>query len=517
MKYALLVCVACFAGNVDAQTNLLTPNSQSAVADSGGNTRAIASGDYDGDGDQDLYLSNFGEDNMLFVNHGNGTFEPLAAEVAMTDGGFTFHSAWGDMDGDGDLDLATANGHVVNNGLFKNLRPFGAVLTPQFQKMNSSVVCNDAGESYAVTWGDMDNDGDQDLLFANQLEPTFYYDNQGAGNFAKVSSGPVVTDNRPSRDICVGDLDGDGDLEIALANSNDLENFVYFNQGGLQGGSTGAFLPMTADIVATETNKTFGVSMADFDGDGDLDFFCCNRKGQLNTLYSNDGSGSFTLASAQAPAQDGGDSYHAAWGDLEGDGDLDLFVANKEEDNFLYMNMGGSLQRVASSPAITDAGDSRHAVFTDVNLDGVMSLVVANTSGENNLVYDNTASPWDNLGLAYQPVPNAAEPRLSGAGTMKVATLVTLFAQDFPANSVVTVVAGLSRVDMPFRGGVLVPAPDVLVPGFASDSDGEFEVSFTLPHNVPVGTKLYFQGWVPEALSPTGLVSTNGLEATSSN
>lgn len=514
MKIAFLLCAACLVGDIEAQTNLFQPNTDSAVANSGGNTRAMAPGDFDGDGDVDLYVSNFGEDNVLFVNHGDGSFQLLPTEAALTDGGFTFDAAWGDMDGDGDLDLATANGNVVNNGLFKNRSTPGVAASPQFEKMSSSVVCNNAGESYAVAWGDLDGDGDQELLFANKLEPAFYYDNQGAGFFAAVSAGSVVTDNGPSRDVSLGDLDGDGDLEIALANSNDLQNFVYINQGGTQGGVEGSFAAMAADPIATETNNTYGVSMVDFDGDGDLDFFCCNRNGQLNTLYANDGSGSFSLASTQHPAQDGGDSYHAAWGDFEGDGDIDLFVANRNEANFLYMNDGTTLQRVTVSPVVSDGGDSRHATVGDLNLDGVMSLVVANTSGEDNFVYDNMASPWTDLGLAYQPIPNTSEPRLSGSGTLKPNTLVTLHTQDAPSNGLVTLVVGLTRIDMPFRGGVLVPAPDVVLSGLNSDSEGTLEVLFSMPLGVPAGTDIYLQGWAVEALSPTGLVSTNGLQAT---
>ena len=110
---------------------------------------------------------------------------------------------------------------------------------------------------------------------------------------------------------------------------------------------------------------------------------------------------------------------------------------------------------------------------------------------------------------------NTPDPRLSGAGPLKPNTLVTLFAQDVPANGLVTLVAGLVRIDLPFRGGVLVPAPDLVLPGFASASDGSLEVSFLLPHNVPMGTDFYLQGWAAEPLSPTGLVSTNGLQATS--
>jgi len=164
---------------------------------------------------------------------------------------------------------------------------------------------------------------------------------------------------------------------------------------------------------------------------------------------------------------------------------------------------------------VSGSGDSRHAAFADLNNDGVMSLIVANTSGENNTVYDNSASPWADLGLAFQPMPNTAEPRLSGAGPLKPNTVVTLFAQDVPANGLVTLVAGLVRIDLPFRGGVLVPSPDLVVPGFVSDSSGNFEAGFLLPHNVPMGTDFYLQGWAAEPLSPTGLVSTNGLQATS--
>jgi hypothetical protein len=514
MRIAFVLCVACLAGVLDAQTNLLQANTSSVLSGGAGSTRTVAPADFDGDGDLDVFLANSGEDNMLFVNHGNGTFEELAPEVITTDGGFTFHAAWGDMDGDGDLDLATANGNSMNNGLFKNLRELGFVITPQFVKQTASPVCNDAGASYAVAWGDVDGDGDNDLLFANKLEPTFYYDNQGGGSFVSITTGPLVTDNGPSRDICLGDLDGDGDLEIVLANSNDLANFFYVNQGGTQGGVEGTFAALTGDPVVAELTKTFGASMGDFNGDGALDLFFSNRKGQLNTLYANDGSGGFTLAASQHPAQDGGDSYHGTWGDIEGDGDMDLFVTNRDGANFYYMNDGANLQRVAMSPAVSDGGDSRHAAFADLNADGFLSLVVANTLGEDNFVYDNLVAPWQSLGLAFQPVPGADEPFLSGSGTLLAATVATLFVQDAPANAVITLVVGLSRIDMPFRGGVLVPAPDVVVSGFTSDANGDFSVNFAVPTGAPVGTQIFLQSWVQEALSPTGLVSSNGLEAT---
>lgn len=513
MRIPLPLYVACLAGALNAQINLLQANTTSEVCLVGGNTRTIAPADFDGDGDIDVFLCNFGEDNILFVNHGNGTFGELASEAITTDGGSTYHAAWGDMDGDGDLDLATANGSAMNNGLFKNRCDLGPKVVPQFSKLTVSAVCNEAGESYAVAWGDVDGDGDQDLLFANRFEPTFYYDNQGGGRFRSVSRGPLVMDNGPSRDLCLGDLDGDGDLEVALANSNDLANFVYLNQGGIQDGVEGTFEALTGDPVAAELTKTYGVSMADFDGDGDIDLFFSNRKGQLNTLYENNGSGAFTLAASQHPAQDGGDSYHATWGDLESDGDIDLFVANKDGANFYYMNDGSNLERVILSPAVTDGGDSRHAAFVDLNVDGALELLVANALGENNFVYDNTASPWLNLGLAFQPTPTASEPCMSGAGTLLSATVATLFVQDAPANALVSLVAGVNRIDMPFQGGILVPAPEILVPGFVSDANGDLNVTLAVPFGVPAGTLVFLQSWIQDVLSPVGLVSTNGLEA----
>jgi enediyne biosynthesis protein E4 len=128
-------------------------------------------GDYDNDGDQDLFVANNGQNNELFQNSGNGTFVKITEGIQSNDKGFSFGCTWADYDNDGDLDLFVSNswsGANLNNFLYKNqLTETG---TASFEKINDTYVTNDGGWSYGNSWGDYDQDGDLDLLVAKCSE-----------------------------------------------------------------------------------------------------------------------------------------------------------------------------------------------------------------------------------------------------------------------------------------------------------------------------------------------------------
>ena len=216
------------------------------------------------------------------------------------------------------------------------------------------------------TEGILDNDGDLDLFVANIhaliLDPNnFLYRNDGSGNFVKITNGPVVNDGGDSRSSGWGDFDNDGNLDLFVANgifeNNDdffeeENNFLYRNDG------SGSFVKFTTGPVANDGGVSFGSSWGDFDNDGTLDLFVTNALGN-NFLYRNDQDTGFIKITSGPVANDGGSSFGSSWGDIDNDGDLDLFVANFGGNNFLYRNdQEVDFLKITNGPAVNDGGFS---------------------------------------------------------------------------------------------------------------------------------------------------------------
>ena len=218
------------------------------------------------------------------------------------------------------------------------------------------------------------------------------YTNDGDGSFSKVISGAVVTDGDSSRGCAWGDYDNDGDLDLFVSNA-DQNNFLYTNNGD------GSFSKVISGEVVTDVGDSFGCAWSDYDNDGDLDLFVSNLTGN-NYLYTNDGDGSFTKVISGEVVTDGGASHACAWGDYDNDGDLDLFVSNfAMSNNSLYTNDGdGSFSKVISGAVVTDGDSSRGCAWGDYDNDGDLDLFVSN-DGQNNFLYTNNGNGnnWLNI------------------------------------------------------------------------------------------------------------------------
>ena len=274
---------------------------------------SLAWGDYDSDGDLDLVVAGelYGNDvARIYRNDGEGVFVDSGAGLV---GVRQAAVAWGDYDGDGDLDLA------VSGITWVSYRGFVAVSKVH---RNDSGSFTDVGAPLfglrlgSIAWADFDNDGDLDLLItgATYEEPlyalTILYRND-AGSFRDVYTGlPGVF----SSSIAWGDYDNDGDLDLAMCGTPGAGMFtgIYRNDGG------GIFTDIQAGLTAVASGS---LAWGDYDHDGDLDLAVCGNG--TAQVYRND-SGSFIDIHAELP---GASVSSLAWGDYDGDGDLDLALS----------------------------------------------------------------------------------------------------------------------------------------------------------------------------------------------
>lgn len=182
--------------------------------------------DVDGDMDLDLFVCReLGQNEFLYKNEGNGYFVKITDSPLVNAGGETWSASWGDYDNDGDADVFLANHSAQANRLFRN--DGGFVFTP----VSESFFSGETGYHASSGWGDYDNDGDLDLYVTQSYVPPDFtqklvnklYRNMlmetGSANFEKITAGAQVSDSGYSFGFAWGDADNDGDLDLAVANT----------------------------------------------------------------------------------------------------------------------------------------------------------------------------------------------------------------------------------------------------------------------------------------------------------
>jgi hypothetical protein len=307
--------------------NVLFRNDDGAFADAGRDLLAVtdssagtAWADADNDGDLDLFLATTGQD-RLFLNGGSGAFVAgVGPSTPETSQGLSV--AWADYDRDGFVDLYVANGALQPKTLYRNLG--GGVLEDV-----TPALLADTGPGRGVAWGDYDDDGDQDLYVSNRGAPNRIYRNEGDGTFADPLL-PLLED--PGFGYAVDWVDIDNDLDLDLSLVNNGPNQLFRNEGG------GLFTDVTAASGAwPDSSFGHGSAWADFDADGDVDFYLVNNNA-ANRMLRNDGDGVFVDAPGAAPLLIDAGGNAAAAADYDGDGDLDLYVTNDWTGNRLFRN-----------------------------------------------------------------------------------------------------------------------------------------------------------------------------------
>lgn len=378
-----------------SQTTFTKITTGSIVSD-GGESWGCSWGDYDGDGKQDLVVvnRNVSLDVHIFIYHneGSGVFTRVVSNALLNDSAKYTTASFGDYDNDGKLDIFFSTFNNQNNMLYHN-EGNGA-----FTKITTGIIVNDGGASNNSSWIDFNNDGKLDMCVTNYGQRRFLYQGDGQGGFTKITTGPFVNDISGSISSSWGDYNNDGLLDVYVANNGTIiGNYFYKNDGA------GNFTKMTSLNITTDTTKSFSSSWGDYNNDGYQDLFVAADGSRNNALFRNNKDGSFTNETSSVIALDQY-SVMGNWADYDNDGFQDLFVSRwQNQNNLLYHNNGnGSFTKITTGNIVNDHGNSFGCAWADYDNDGDMDLVVANINNENNFLYRNNAvsensNKWINI------------------------------------------------------------------------------------------------------------------------
>lgn len=281
----------------------------------------VAWADADNDGDLDVYIARFGND-VLWRNDGGGTFTNMSAGLPASpeDG----HGVvWGDYDADGDVDLYVANRDSAANHLLRN--------DGNFQFINLAVGdVRGFAAAVAASAADVDGDGDLDLLSTafDDFGVATLLENTGLMTFVDITPASLRTNMAWSEGTAWGDYDNDGDFDLVVARSNpNLPNRLFLNNG------SGQFVDVSGGAIL-DVNYDRGVAWWDFDNDGDLDVSASGD--DSHRLLRND-DGDFSPATPPSMVYSG-IGHGLAWADYDNDGDLDMAFADFATGVNLFRN-----------------------------------------------------------------------------------------------------------------------------------------------------------------------------------
>jgi predicted nucleotidyltransferase len=349
-----------------------------------------ATGDYDGDGDLDLFITSFGPE-TLYRNNGDGTFADVTKEAGVTDELWSTSAAFVDYDKDGDLDLFVAN--YVDFTLPGN--------KPCADPVGARDYCSPR---------------------VYHPVPDRLYRNNGNGTFTNVSEpAGIIKADGAGLGVSTGDYNGDGWLDLYVANDatpNQLwinrRNGTFADEGMISGSAVNA---------TGNPEGSMGIGSGDFDADGDEDLFVTNIIGETFVLYENDGRGNFEDVRARVglgrptAASTG---FGTDWLDYDNDGRLDLFITNGAVNiietqrgqptpfrmkNQLFHNRGdGSFEETtgAAGPSFAREEIGRGAAFGDIDNDGDIDVLVSNNGGPPRLLLNQASASNKSLQVRLQ-------------------------------------------------------------------------------------------------------------------
>jgi hypothetical protein len=390
---------ALYHNNHDGTFTDVTDKAGVACGKMGDFGMGAAAGDYDGDGWQDLYVTNYGR-NVLFHNKGNGTFAEVTDTAGVAAPNWSTCAVWFDYDNDQKLDLFVSS-FVQYSG-------------------NGTIFCGDnrIGRRYYCV----------PRVF--KPRPSYLFHNEGGGNFADVSGASGIAGSLgKSFGVVATDVNNDGLMDLFVANDT-LANFLFINKGKGKFEEAG-LLSGVAYSDSGAPRSGMGVDSTDFDGDGWQDLFVANIDQELFSLYQNQKD----LTFVDKPGEIGqATRLLSGWGlkffDYDNDGDPDLILANGHPDDMveiqslkvkykepllMFENENGKYRNVSatSGAAFTKDWPARGLSVGDYDNDGDLDVLIIN-NGEAPILLRNDGGNKNNW-LGLQLVSTKSNPGAVGA------------------------------------------------------------------------------------------------------
>jgi len=318
---------------------------------------------------------------------GRGVFIPHPTTPVFGTSHSSFASAMGDLDGDGDLDAVVANAVSASSSA-----PATVWVSDGAGRFSPHPTQPTFGFQYSngIAMGDLDDDGDLDVILANKTSAESVWLNDGAGRFTAHPTRPSF-DAGMAVEIALGDLDRDGDLDAVAAAWDSNGETVWLNDGA------GVFSPHPS-VPKFGTTEGRVVQLGDLDGDGDLDAVVGKAYNLADQVWVNNGAGGFS-PHPTTPSFGGMNTNDLDLGDVDGDGDLDVVIAQWDQASAaaawsdapeqVWLNDGqGNLTPHPTTPFF-GAGLSQDIALGDLDGDGDLDAMVANITNQPETVWLN--------------------------------------------------------------------------------------------------------------------------------
>jgi hypothetical protein len=325
--------------------------------------QGFALGDYDADGDLDVYVL-FNGPNVLLRNDGAGAFTDVTDDARVGDGRWSRGASFGDFDADGDLDLAVGNYIPLTGSFFPNHIPVPNALyqndgSGRFTDVAGPRGVEGQGTTNSVVFSDVDRDADLDLVVCNEFGPTVHgneiFENDGEGDFVDATARFSADVEQYCNGFASADWDRDTDLDYyfsALGRNALLTSSVAVGRAAFTEEAERRGLGLENDACIPDAlANSYGAVFDDFDQDGWTDLYVShghitadqsifNPLEQRNRLFRHRGLGqTFLEISFSARVADQAESRGAVGADYDGDGDVDLFVKQNEAGLRLHRNV----------------------------------------------------------------------------------------------------------------------------------------------------------------------------------